>query len=241
VTSTLVSLAMSQLQFCAVAKTKQARKHSLLPNDWLVPDDILHSTKEVISLPDKLLSPRELEITDSSTRELLQHLHSPSLDDRWTSLEVTTAFCKRASIAEQATNCLTEVFFNEAFEQAKAVDAFLEKNGKPMGALAGLPVSVKDCFNVKGQDSTLGFVCWANAPQESDSLMIKLLRQAGAILYCKTNVPTAMMIAETVNNVFGRTLNPYHTEFTSGGSSGGEAALIAMKGSPLGVGTDIGA
>lgn len=56
----------------------------------------------------------------------------------------------------------------------------------------------------------------------------------------KTNVPTAMMIAETVNNVFGRTTNPLNRSLTSGGSSGGESALIASHGSPLGVGTDIG-
>ena len=70
--------------------------------------------------------------------------------------------------------------------------------------------------------------------------MIELLRQAGAVLYCKTNVPTAMMVAETVNNLFGRTLNPHNLATTPGGSSGGEGALICMRGSPLGVGTDIG-
>jgi amidase len=66
------------------------------------------------------------------------------------------------------------------------------------------------------------------------------LEGAGAVRYCKTNVPTAMMIAESVNNVFGRTLNPRNRKLTSGGSSGGESALIAFGGSPLGVGTDIG-
>ena len=69
---------------------------------------------------------------------------------------------------------------------------------------------------------------------------MELLRNAGAVLYVKTNVPTAMMIAETVNNVFGRTMNPLNRALTSGGSSGGESALIAFGGSPLGVGTDIG-
>lgn len=70
--------------------------------------------------------------------------------------------------------------------------------------------------------------------------MVDLLREAGAVLYVKTNVPTAMMIAETVNNTFERTVNPLNRSLTSGGSSGGESALIAFKGSPLGVGTDIG-
>jgi amidase len=67
-----------------------------------------------------------------------------------------------------------------------------------------------------------------------------MLEDAGAVVYTKTNVPTAMMIAESVNNVFGRTVNPLNRKTTSGGSSGGESALIALGGSPLGVGTDIG-
>jgi amidase len=69
---------------------------------------------------------------------------------------------------------------------------------------------------------------------------VEILRDAGAVFYVKTNVPTAMMIAESVNNVFGRTLNPLNRNLTSGGSSGGESALIAFGGSCLGVGTDIG-
>jgi amidase len=71
--------------------------------------------------------------------------------------------------------------------------------------------------------------------------LVELLRDAGAVFYVKTNVPTAMMIAETVNNVFGRTVNPLNRKLTSGGSSGGESALIVFGGSPLGIGTDIGA
>lgn len=67
-----------------------------------------------------------------------------------------------------------------------------------------------------------------------------MLEAAGAVFYVKTNVPTAMMIAETVNNVFGRTVNPRNRRLTPGGSSGGEGALISLGGSCLGVGTDIG-
>jgi len=88
--------------------------------------------------------------------------------------------------------------------------------------------------------SSVGFAYWANAPATYNSILVDLLHGAGAVLYCKTNVPTAMMIPETVNNVFGRTLNPLNRALTSGGSSGGESALIAFGGSVLGVGTDIG-
>lgn len=109
-----------------------------------------------------------------------------------------------------------------------------------MGPLHGLPVSLKDNFNLKGLDATVGFASHVDDPAAYDSTLATILEDAGAVFYVKTNVPTAMMIAESVNNVFGRTVNPRNRQVTSGGSSGGESALIAFKGSCLGVGTDIG-
>lgn len=91
-----------------------------------------------------------------------------------------------------------------------------------------------------GKDATLGFAALANKPASYNSTLVDMLLAAGAVLYVKTNVPTAMMIAESVNNVFGRTKNPRNRALTPGGSSGGESALIAFGGSPLGVGSDIG-
>lgn len=104
----------------------------------------------------------------------------------------------------------------------------------------GLPISLKDNFNLRGLDATVGFVSHIGDGAEYDSTLAELLQAAGAVFYVKTNVPTAMMIAESVNNVFGRTVSPLNRKLTSGGSSGGESALIAFKGSPWGVGTDIG-
>ena len=70
--------------------------------------------------------------------------------------------------------------------------------------------------------------------------MVRELRNLGAILYCKTSVPHTLMAGETVNNIIGYTWNPKNRYLTAGGSSGGEGALIGLKGSPLGFGTDIG-
>ncbi|GKT41600.1 putative amidase [Colletotrichum spaethianum] len=119
-------------------------------------------------------------------------------------------------------------------------DEHFERTGKPIGPFHGLPISLKDNFNLKGLDATVGFVSHIGDPAEYDAALASLLEDAGAVFYVKTNVPTAMMIAESVNNVFGRTVNPRNRNLTSGGSSGGESALIVMKGSPLGIGTDIG-
>ena len=73
-----------------------------------------------------------------------------------------------------------------------------------------------------------------------ESEMVKELRISGAILYCKTSVPHTLMSGETVNNIIDYTWNPKNRNLSSGGSSGGEGALIALRGSPLGFGTDIG-
>jgi amidase len=100
--------------------------------------------------------------------------------------------------------------------------------------------SFKDQFNLKGVDSTIGYVSWVGKPITEESTLVKLLRDAGAVFYVKTNVPTTLMMGESVNNVFGRTLNPRNKKLTSGGSSGGESALVTFRGSFIGVGTDIG-
>ncbi|KAF1926613.1 amidase signature enzyme [Didymella exigua CBS 183.55] len=146
------------------------------------------------------------------------------------SVEVVTAFCKRASIAHQATNCLTEILFEEALARAYECDTYLKTHGRPIGPLHGLPISLKDSFNVS-------FI--ANAPASSNSVVVQILFDAGAVFYVKTNIPQTMMTADSHNNVVGRTLNPHKLTLTAGGSTGGEAALIAMKGSVLGLATDI--
>ena len=73
-----------------------------------------------------------------------------------------------------------------------------------------------------------------------ESEMVRELRNLGAILFCKTSVPHTLMCGETVNNILGYTWNPKNRNLSCGGSSGGEGALISLKGSPIGFGTDIG-
>lgn len=110
-----------------------------------------------------------------------------------------------------------------------------------MGPLHGVPVSIKDMFSYAGVASTIGMVSFLDRPiPDKNSPIVDILLELGAILYCKTNVPQTMMSGDSDNNVFGRVLNPHRLNLGPGGSSGGEGALVAMKGSILGVGTDIG-
>ena len=81
---------------------------------------------------------------------------------------------------------------------------------------------------------------YANIKTTEATVLVTILAELGAVFYVKTTTPTAMMMMETTSSVWGETTNPYHSGCSSGGSSGGEGALLALRGSPLGVGTDIG-
>jgi amidase len=91
-----------------------------------------------------------------------------------------------------------------------------------------------------GQDVNAGFVSWVGRSVPRDALILRILAAAGAVFYVRTTQPQSLMHLETSNNLYGETVNPYNRALTSGGSSGGEGALLGIKGSCLGIGTDIG-
>jgi Asp-tRNA(Asn)/Glu-tRNA(Gln) amidotransferase A subunit family amidase len=147
---------------------------------------------------------------------------------------------QRAAIVHQVTRCLTEPLFPSAIQQAQHLDSVLQRTGKPVGPLHGLPVSVKDCFRIKGVDSCIGLTALAFKPSTFHARLVNMLLSLGAVIIAKTNVSQGMAAPDSYNHVFGRTLNPLNHQLTVGGSSGGEAALVAMRGSMVGFGTDIG-
>src|SRR5208282_2762744 len=107
------------------------------------------------------------------------------------------------------------------------------------GPLHGVPFSVKDSIELAGTVSTAGTIGRRGAaPSTSDATLVARLRNAGAIPIAKTNLPDLLFAFESDNLLFGRTDNPYDLARTPGGSSGGEAALIAACGSPMGLGSD---
>lgn len=197
------------------------------------------STLNVLDVPRTcgILTEKELDITENYDATDLVALMSAG---KLKSVDVVTAFCKRAAIAQQCLSCLTEIMFEEAIARAHEVDAYLAQHGKPIGPLHGLPISLKDSFNVKGFQATIAYVSFiSHPPATSNSAVVDVLANAGAVFHCKTNLPQTMMTADSHNNIWGRTLNPHNLSLTSGGSTGGEAALLAMKGSILGLTTDI--
>lgn len=151
-----------------------------------------------------------------------------------------TPIQQRAAIAHQLTNCLTEIFFQDALQHAAYLDTHLDAGKPPLGPLHGVPISLKDTFKVKGYDSSIGISALCFKPASENAALVDVLLATGAVLYCKTNVPQTLMALDSHNNIFGRTLNPLNTALTAGGSSGGEGALLGLRGSILGVGTDVG-
>jgi amidase len=95
-------------------------------------------------------------------------------------------------------------------------------------------------YDVAGHPVTMGYMAWANVVAEKDSTLVKALRDAGAVFFVKTTMPQTGMALETWSVLWGRTLNPRNNKLGSGGSSGGDGALIALKGSPIGPSSDIG-
>lgn len=209
-----------------------------IPQEYYIPESVTaNPPKDVSELATTfgILSPEEIEITEAYDAT---GLAAAIAEKKYTAVAVVTAFAKRAIIAHQLTCCLTQWFMPEAIEQAKSLDEYLEKNGKTIGPLHGVPVSIKDHMPIAGTYSSYGNF-GSIQKDEKDSQYVGILRSLGAVFYCKTNQPQSLMHLESDSH-WGRVLNPYNIHLSAGGSTGGEAALIAMKGSILGVGTDIG-
>ncbi len=203
-----------------------------LPEE-LIPDCL---GVDVTEIPLKILSEKEQEITDLSASVLVKKISS----GEFTSTEVFRAYAKRATAAQQLTNCAMQLFIEEGLERAKFLDDYYVKTGKTIGPLHGLPISVKEHMNFKNKITTAGFACWIENVTKKSALMTELLEEAGAVFYVRTTEPQTMMHLCSKNNITGFCLNPANTALTPGGSSSGEAAIAAMKGSAIGIGSDIG-
>lgn len=231
----------------SLAKAKLSAINASIPSKWRLPNvPSIEEQRDVTGDSiKKSLSEKELEVTGTDAVDIV----NKTSNGEWTAEEVTMAFCHRASLAHQLTNCLLETFFDAAIEDAKRLDEYFAQHKVPVGPLHGLPVSLKDQFHVRGVETTMGYIGWIGTfmgkkgtGQEKvfESEMVKELRALGAVLYCKTSVPHTLMSGETNNNITGYTTNPKNRNLSCGGSSGGEGALIALRGSPMGLGTDIG-
>ncbi|CAK5068579.1 unnamed protein product [Meloidogyne enterolobii] len=179
---------------------------------------------------------------DPSEREKIRGMSLTELqkalqNEELTATQTLYAFAYYALEVNGKINCIAE-FFNESFEEAKKLDKEFEKKEKP--PLFGLPFSVKANFFIKGYDCCIGNARLLDNPRAKDCTFITLLRQLGAVPFCYTNVPQTLISFACSNPVYGTTKNPYNALRTPGGSSGGEAALLAARGTAFATGGDVG-
>ena len=159
---------------------------------WHLSDSALDPPSTDLShLPVPFLTTREREIVSQDATSLAQLIR----EREFTAVEVIQAFCHVATMAQQLTNCLTEIFYEEALERAKELDRHLADTGEVVGPLHGVPVTIKDHIQVKGYDTSTGYIAWANRTIASeDAVAVALLRKAGAVLFVKTANPQTLLV-----------------------------------------------
>ena len=172
-------------------------------------------------------------ITDMSASRLAQTIAGGELS----AVEAVDAHIARIEEVNPRLNAVVVPLFDDARDRARQAD---RTPASERGPLHGLPVTVKECFDVAGTPSTAGLTARSGHRAESDAPLVAGLRRAGAIILGKTNDSQLLLYVESDNPVYGRTNNPRDAERSPGGSSGGEAAIVAAGGSALGFGTDIG-
>jgi amidase len=156
------------------------------------------------------------------------------------SLEVLDALVARLDRLNPAINAIVTTDLPRARRQARAADR-ARARGAALGPLHGVPMTVKESYDVVGLATTVGFDAHRGNRPVRDAAIVERLTAAGAIVFGKSNLPVAMADWQTFNPVYGTTANPWDTTRVPGGSSGGGAAALAAGLTPLEYGSDIGA
>ena len=170
-----------------------------------------------------------------SARDLAAQIKS----GQTSSVEATQHFIDRIKKYNPPLNAVIAERFDAALEDAKAADKTLADK-QPLGALHGVPMTIKDLFEVEGLTCDAGFPEFADHVSTTDSVIAARLKAAGAIIIGKTNSPMAGGDVQTYNAVHGTTNNPHNPAHSPGGSSGGSAAALSAGLTPLEYGSDIG-
>ena len=154
-------------------------------------------------------------------------------------VEILDAFLKRVEEVNPKINAVVALDAERALEEARKADEQVFK-GEKLGPLHGLPMTIKDAFEVEGIVSTGGNPQWQENIPKRNAEAVQRLVDAGAIIFGKTNVPYLSSDLQSYNKIYGTTNNPWDLERTPGGSSGGSAAALSSGMTPLELGSDIG-
>ena len=154
-------------------------------------------------------------------------------------VELTQHTLRRIDAFQPKLNSYVYQLRDQALDAAKQADAVIARNA-PTGPLHGVPINVKESFGVRGQPCTWGVPEFKDAIAPADSVAVRRLRDAGAILLGATNVPKFLMDGQSFNEIYGVSNNPWDFARTPGGSSGGSAASLAAGMAFFSIGSDIG-
>jgi amidase len=154
-------------------------------------------------------------------------------------VELLDFFLARADTHNPKLNAIVVWQIDKARARARAADEALAK-GENWGPLHGVPMTIKESFNLAGLPTTFGNPVWKGNIPAANSVVVDRLESAGAVIYGKTNVPYMLADSQSFNDIYGTTNNPWDLARGPGGSSGGEAATLAAGLSALGAGSDIG-
>ncbi|XP_070949838.1 vitamin D3 hydroxylase-associated protein-like isoform X1 [Macaca nemestrina] len=198
--------------------------------EWALAGPSLKSAYSISSLQEPALDPQP--ILELPLAELAQQLRTEEL-----SLEsVLCSYLEQALKVRQEVNYLMD-FLGECKEELQALKKLKTSD---RGLLYGVPMSLKDTYDSTGHDSTCLLAQFPEKPATKDGVIVKVLKAQGAIPFVQTNIPQTLLGFECSNPIYGQTLNPLNLKKTCGGSSRGEGALMAERGSILDMGTDTG-
>lgn len=191
-----VSTSKSGISWNEKAEDKRRRILSQIPKEFHH-EELQHSLEDALSVqnvPRKYLSEKELEITMLDAAALARVIAQKT----YTAVQVLQAFTHRAAIAHRLLHCCLDLPYEQALRKAQALDDHLNRTGKTIGVLHGVPISVKDQCRLKGTETTCGFVHpIGHSPDEDDAVIVDCLQQAGAIVFAKTSLSIGCMWYDT--------------------------------------------
>ena len=175
-----------------------------------------------------------MEIAFASAGEIARRIRRRELG----CLEALEYFIERVERYDQAVNAVVVHDFDRARERARSADR-RGLNSDTIGPLHGVPMTVKECFQLTGTPTTYGVPAYRDNIARANAVAVDRLLHAGANIFGKTNVPPWLADGQSANPIYGRTNNPWSLDRTPGGSSGGSAAALAAGLTGLELGSDI--